>query len=209
MVFAFHFNDIWTIFLINPLSFHFSFVDLLAGREIPEDVKNSLLEYHALLNHASLSHAELCVISYTPEAPIPAFYSVVASIPLAAHRALVYFPFFAPALLAHVPAYILGSISARQFAPKYVEARAQFKVIFGGMGIGVGCGTVGWVAWRWIKRCLVTNLSFGTSFKDAGVVQDAIGIIGIACAVCWWHNNLLTVGLRYRFVRLLLTFYHS
>ncbi|KLO07559.1 acyltransferase [Schizopora paradoxa] len=176
-------------------------VDIFTGTEIPEDVKASLLEYHALLSHAGLSHAELSVISSTTEVPIPTCSSVLVSLQWELFRAMLYFPLFSPALLAHVPAYILGSVSATKLAPKYVEARAQFKAIFGGIGIAIGCGSMGWGIWRWIKSSILDN-SLGTNFSDYSFIQDVLGIFGLAWAMCLWHNRLIDANLKiYRRLR--------
>ncbi|EJD07789.1 uncharacterized protein FOMMEDRAFT_164667 [Fomitiporia mediterranea MF3/22] len=155
------------------------------------DLRQSLLDYHALSYHTGLSHAALAHVPFPPppspsSAPIrtsgrtvlttPSLIKLIAQLP----------PFLAPALLslpthiAHVPAYAFGALSSRLLAGEEEEARAQYKVLIGGAGRVIGTVASGFVLIRSVSgRSLVKT----TAKAAVEMSKSAFGMVGRALSV--------------------------
>ncbi|TFL03794.1 hypothetical protein BDV98DRAFT_525392 [Pterulicium gracile] len=133
-----------------------------------------------------------------------------------------------PALIAHLPAFILSPLSVKLFSTLgEEETLAEFKAIFGGVGVGIGSGLLGWGAQRLIARghlidFLRLHLTFGVeqlavvsgldalqqalsgnqSFVKKWVVKLGL-IYGVGWVLVRWHNH--SIKANYRRWQLLLT----
>jgi hypothetical protein len=103
--------------------------------------RKALVKYLGLLQHTGIDHASLTYLCPAPSLPLPSplklLFIAMTRIPSTLIHPLGVL--FAPVYAIHVPGYILGSVTSR-LLPKEreYEAVAQFKVIFGGLGAGLG-----------------------------------------------------------------------
>ncbi|THH09127.1 hypothetical protein EW145_g2233 [Phellinidium pouzarii] len=143
-------------------------------------LKAVLLRYHALqyhtgVTHTSLSHIPLAspstsnTLSSKPSLQLPDSTSRLTSLQrssLSTSRlrvlaylslAIINLIISSPVHLAYAPGYILGTLAARLFASKEEEARAQFKVVFGGFGSAVGAIGIALILSVWHARVIDEN----------------------------------------------------
>jgi glycerol-3-phosphate O-acyltransferase / dihydroxyacetone phosphate acyltransferase len=124
--------------------------------------KACLIKYSALLHYTGIDHPSLATLyppptlASTTSKPDPLPSTKVAFLVFLTQlltttlhpRAI----FFLPPLLVHIPAYVLGRLSVRLLAtPGEEEGEAQFKAVFGGLGMGlsytgVSLGLMTWLA---------------------------------------------------------------
>jgi glycerol-3-phosphate O-acyltransferase / dihydroxyacetone phosphate acyltransferase len=100
---------------------------------------SSLLAYSGLLYYTNLHHESLSAVVprfrlQSPMNAMGAFFSHLLGAAL--HPKFI---LFLPALIVHIPAYISATLAARFLAtPALPETVALFKVIVGGLGVGLG-----------------------------------------------------------------------
>ena len=137
---------------------------------IPQpSLKACLVKYLAYLHYTGINHSSLAALYPTPTVHYPSISKPAAvSLPSAKTAFIVFLAqlfttlfhpraiFFLPPFLVHIPAYVFARLSVRLLAtPGEEEGEAQFKVIFGGLGKGLGCigaslGLFKWLEhWRW------------------------------------------------------------
>ncbi|KAH7915532.1 hypothetical protein BJ138DRAFT_1054610 [Hygrophoropsis aurantiaca] len=187
----------------------------------------SLTSYLALLHFSGISHATLnslyplSVFKFPKTLPArtTAFYVFLSQLcgTLFHPRALA----FLPAFLIHIPAYACGWLGARLLSPlNEEESKAQFKAIFGGIGMAAtygmltrsfiktlvnlaNSGTAGtsssWV--KWIPPDLFDvmarfgHILSGSNGGVEGVIKSTLGSLTLmygTTRVCWtWHNALV------------------
>ncbi|KAG6884756.1 hypothetical protein C0993_008495, partial [Termitomyces sp. T159_Od127] len=157
--------------------------------------KTALVTYYSLLYYTGISHSSLT--SLLPINPRPPFIRLIRS---AMHVPLAFFSFvvFLPPMLLHVPAYIIGNLAARLLAnPGGIESEAQFKVIFGGFGLGIGLGAVLGVLRKYVGLQPMWKLITQNNAKEGliGNFKRIMTTLGIAYASIYllirWHNALV------------------
>ncbi|KZT25959.1 acyltransferase [Neolentinus lepideus HHB14362 ss-1] len=203
-------------------------------------LNQTLLKYYSLLHYTGLSHPTLSSILPNDALPVrvtdervslltnnaPSISSVSAwrALRIFATNFVVTllhprFVFFIPPLVVHTPAYIMGNLAARFLATKgEEEGIAQYKVIVGGVGRGLGLGAAGISVSRFLRQlmhcsrhtsvplCLkglegvvrslgqVAQCMFcGSGWT--GKVKEVAGVVGTMYLVGWalvnWHNALV------------------
>lgn len=164
------------------------------------DVKMSLNKYHALLHYSQLTHTSLAALPLSPSpTPTSLLPSLLKSLLLLSLRVTLSLPL----LLAHAPGYLFGSLAAR-LAGDEEEARAQYKVIFGGLGVALGVGLEAALLFQPGKR----NVSGGWSGAQpsllalAAGLQRVLGVIGTGWILCRLHTMFID-GTSSAFVRLI------
>ncbi|KDQ53912.1 hypothetical protein JAAARDRAFT_38882 [Jaapia argillacea MUCL 33604] len=101
--------------------------------------------------------------------------------------------FLTPGIL-WVPGYVFGLLASKFLAPRgEEEAQAQFKVIFGGVGIGFSLGGVGWgvaSVWRGLGRGGEVGV-LGDVLRRLGVFDSLtrLGVVDVA-----WKAGRLVFG---------------
>ncbi|KAJ6531772.1 hypothetical protein B0H19DRAFT_455598 [Mycena capillaripes] len=119
--------------------------------EDPElaNVKRALTKYFSLLHYTDLTHAQLeqLVKSYDTA---PSLSFIFRFILIALHTLLnPSFLLFIPPFISHIPAYLFAALGSKYLAPPgEEESQAQFKVVLGGVGAGLGAGMSSY----WITR---------------------------------------------------------
>lgn len=119
--------------------------------------------------------------------------------------ALVQLALFAPAMLFHFPGYITGPLAQRYFAqPGEQEARAQFKAVGGGLGIGANMGLVLGLVWKRNNFGMLTSL-LGLTEND-NAIKKTLALagsvyFGVVLLVRW--HRLLVKGKELHFTRLI------
>jgi len=93
--------------------------------------------------------------------------------------------FFAPVLTIYGPAYLAGWIGGRYLAPKDEECQAEFKGIFGGLGLGSAFALITRLLWR--KGGIVERLLPSQLATSRALVALAFGYASFTVTVKW-HN---------------------
>ncbi|KAF7330553.1 Glycoside hydrolase family 5 protein [Mycena venus] len=116
-------------------------VNLFSSSEDSElvSMKRALTKYFSLLQYSNITHAQLYELNDNGRIPSAAF---IFQFILIALRTLLHpsFLLFIPPFIAHIPAYLFAGLGSRLAPPGEEESQAQFKVILGGFGAGVGAG---------------------------------------------------------------------
>ncbi|KAJ7158776.1 glycerol-3-phosphate-1-acyltransferase [Mycena filopes] len=105
------------------------------------NVKRALTKYFSLLHYTNLTHAEVDQLIHG-YGSFPAQSFIVRFVFIALRTLLnPSFLLFIPAFISHLPAYLLAGLGSKYLAPPgEEESQAQFKVILGGIGAGLGAG---------------------------------------------------------------------
>ncbi|KAF9025241.1 hypothetical protein BDZ89DRAFT_1016948 [Hymenopellis radicata] len=122
--------------------------------------KESLIKYYSLLHYTSLSHSDLvslpsCVsrIHYIMELALPSLSTIILA------------PFYAPALLLHLPACVAAELMLKVLSIREEpEGFGQYRAVGGGFGAGVAAAALLWhgrlMEWvssqprGWVGSCL-------------------------------------------------------
>lgn len=166
----------------------------------------ALVKYYALLQYASVKHSVLLSLLPLPassavlDVPPPNVpptssillrptISLIKGLPIA----LVRLALFVPPLLLHFPGYIIGPLAAKAFAPPgEEEAAAQFKAIFGGVGIGGNVALALGVLWKQNKLSALTAI-FG--LEGRSMINRIAGLFASVYFSVWvlvkWHKLLV------------------
>ncbi|KAF8066653.1 glycerol-3-phosphate-1-acyltransferase [Lyophyllum atratum] len=153
-----------------------------------EAAKASLTKYYALLHYTNIEHSILTSIISRPSY-ITSLLPLLSRVPLAFCSILL----FVPPMLLHIPAYLTGSLAGRFLAAKGEdEAKAQFKAIFGGVGLGISAGVV---------LRVLRKISWFTRPSDA--VGEVGGVLGGV------KRTLQLLGLTYSSVYLLIKLHNA
>jgi glycerol-3-phosphate O-acyltransferase/dihydroxyacetone phosphate acyltransferase len=204
----------------------FSLVDMFSPssstREWPQSqpqAKASLIKYAGFLHYTGINHSSLAALYPTTPKSAPvslpstktAFFVFLTQLftTLLHPRAIL----FLPPLLAHIPAYLLGRLSVRLLATRgEEEGVAQFKAVFGGLGMGLSYTGISLGLLTWLSRLTegtlglrspgVPRISQDTLQKSSDIAStiDKIGQLslsvgsGLANVLKW---VLCVVGLAY------------
>lgn len=149
-------------------------------------LKRALTKYFSLLHYTNISHAHLAYLVPDPTTlPTRLFISRFMFTVL---RTLLNpsFLLFIPPFIAHIPAYLFAGLGSKYLAPPgEEESQAQFKVILGGLGAGLGAG----VSSYWITR--LAN-AFGVRlFSDTGIRTKLLLWSLTSWALIKWHGILV------------------
>ncbi|KAJ7274413.1 hypothetical protein B0H12DRAFT_1088579 [Mycena haematopus] len=127
-------------------------------------VKRTLTKYFSLLQYSNITHAQLHQLKEHGKHPSPffafRFIFIVLSTLLNPS-----FLLFIPTFIAHIPAYLFARLGSTLAPPGEEESQAQFKIILGGLGAGLGAGTSSY----WIiklVRTFYTALSMQTGIRS-------------------------------------------
>ncbi|KAI5123067.1 hypothetical protein M0805_000501 [Coniferiporia weirii] len=187
-----------------------SLIEIFDQAVLPDalsELKEILLRYNALqyyvgVTHSSLSHFPLrptsafesSKMTNNPHlsrgasdlkpAPRPislSFFSLLSHLP----SVLVPLGISFPTHLAYSPGYVFGTFAARWLAGKDEEARAQFKVVFGGFGSAIGTSAMGMSVWGTLKRMLLLptvkeNFAGKVTEVATRLLQSAISVFPFA-----------------------------
>lgn len=85
-----------------------------------------------------------------------------------------------------MPSYVLGALGAR-LARDEEEARAQLKVVFGGLGRAIVYPLFGWKVWKMLKVYGVVR----GFVRRGGLARDIAATAGLAWLVSRWHEGLI------------------
>ncbi|KAJ7773248.1 glycerol-3-phosphate-1-acyltransferase [Mycena metata] len=159
-------------------------------------VKRALTKYFSLLHYTNLTHAEVDQLIHG-YGSFPA-QSFIFRFLLITLRTLLHpsFLLFIPAFITHIPAYLFAGLGSKYLAPPgEEESQAQFKVILGGIGAGLGAG----VSSYWVTK-------LGSAFKPELFHGNRMrGKILLWALTAWilgkWHWALVDSNYR-RFRRL-------
>ncbi|TFK50350.1 hypothetical protein OE88DRAFT_1808699 [Heliocybe sulcata] len=188
-------------------------------------LNQAVLKYYSLLRYIGLSHSTLSSLlpsaylspERAPLLPSASTLSVTRALRIFVSQILITvlhprFMLFVPPLMVHIPAYVLGNLAARLLATKgEEEGIAQYKVIVGGLGRGIGLGAAGAGVARFLKRLACTGtVSSSPSRLDLvrraskwmlcgsgwmGRAKEVVGVAGVVYLVGWalvrWHNALV------------------
>lgn len=181
------------------------FVDSLTGDD-PElcETKASLNQYLALQYHTGVTHADIAYLypeTRTLTLSDALFVLVLQLCKTMLHpRALL----FLPVLIIHVPAYLTAWLGVRLFAvADEEESQAQFKAIFGGLGMGAAYGALVPPGIRLVARMCGSVRTVLTerytwrvaTFCEEGLVTRLVGTLLVAVGISrllWrWHDGLV------------------
>ncbi|TDL20309.1 acyltransferase [Rickenella mellea] len=147
------------------------------------NLKSNLLHYYSLLHYSGLTHTSLVGIPLT-FSPRP--LRVVFSLMQLTALEIFNLPSYAVPLIVHLPSYILASMGAR-LAKDEEEARAQYKVVFGGLALAVTYPLFGWNAWKLIR----SYKAFKDLVPQRGLFSQCIGAAAMAWWLSHWHNRVI------------------
>ncbi|KAF8915691.1 hypothetical protein CPB85DRAFT_1292856, partial [Mucidula mucida] len=135
-------------------------VDLLSD-PVPSSplgrAKEALVKYYSLLHYASLSHSDLVFLPsslsrlrYLTRLAFPSLSTIILA------------PFYAPALLLHIPACVTAELVVKVLSIKEEpEGFGQYRAVGGGVGAGIATALLLWygrlLEWKpygWVGRCL-------------------------------------------------------
>lgn len=155
-----------------------------------DDVKSSLVKYRALLHYTRIWPSALNALLPRGSHKLRAAH-LLFRLP----AALLSLAFFVPAMVLHLPAYLTGSLASHFLSAKNEEeARAQFKAIGGGVGLGASVASTLWALRR--KGWLYPVLNLPD--LDEGVLTSVKRILGVLGGIyssfyflVKWHNLLV------------------
>jgi len=171
-------------------------VKLFSPSEDPElaSTKRALTKYFSLLQYSNITHEQLHQLNPSGKSAGPSFIFRFIFI---AFRTLLNpsFLFFIPPFIAHIPAYLFAGLGSRLAPSGEEESQAQFKVILGGFGAGLGAG----ISSYWITKLAK---AFDTPLlKQTGLRSKFFLWAFTAWFLMKWHWSL--VDSNYRRFRLL------
>ncbi|KAG6839984.1 hypothetical protein C0991_009862 [Blastosporella zonata] len=193
------YEDPVNIPLKNWLSVSQSLVDTFTAQLPPapglDAAKSALTTYYALLHYTGISHSSLTVLLPTIHVPLPTrILHIAVRMPIAFLNLLL----FLPPMLLHISAYLMGHIAPRVLVEKgEVEGQAQFKAIFGGVGLGIGVAAVLRVLRKSVGLGPLWNFATGGPAQEGlvGGLRRTIGALGVAYSSVYllvrWHNALV------------------
>ncbi|KAJ7494712.1 hypothetical protein B0H11DRAFT_2003083 [Mycena galericulata] len=159
-------------------------------------LKRALIKYFSLLHYTHISNAHLAFL--VPDcATLPTRLFIFRFVFTVLRTVLnPSFLLFIPPFIAHIPAYLFAGLGSKYLAPPgEEESQAQFKVILGGLGTGLGAGLSGY----WITR--LAKPFGGQLFDDGGIRSKLLFWFLTAWALIKWHGTLVDSNYR-RFQRL-------
>ncbi|KAF7316858.1 Glycoside hydrolase family 5 protein [Mycena chlorophos] len=150
-------------------------------------LKSALTKYYSLLHYTSITHAQLAAL-------VPSISSVpsrlfVLRFIFTLLRTILNpaFIFFIPPFIAHLPAYLIASITNFMAPPGEEESQSQFKVFLGGFGTGIGTGVSGY----WIAKLLTAR------FALEAAAQSKLAIWTLTTwLLIHWHLMLIDSNYR-------------
>ncbi|KAK7033112.1 glycoside hydrolase family 5 protein [Favolaschia claudopus] len=175
-------------------------IKLFSPSEDPEltTTKRALTKYLSLLQHTRITHAQLRDLK--PHSKPSGSTFVFRFIALALRTLLnPSFLLFIPPFIAHIPAYLFAWLGSRLAPPGEEESPAQFKVILGGFGAGLGAGISSFVITALARRLDTPLLKL--ALKLAGIRRFFLWVF-TAWFLMKWHWAL--VDGNYKRFRLLL-----
>ncbi|KAJ7475828.1 glycerol-3-phosphate-1-acyltransferase [Mycena latifolia] len=154
-------------------------------------VKRALTKYFSLLHYTNITNAHLDFLlpDYTT-LPTRLF---VLKFMLTVFRTLLNpsFLLFIPPFIAHIPAYFFAALGSKYLAPAgEEESQAQFKVILGGLGTGLGVGLSSY----WITK--LAKASNSRLFNDDGTRSSLVLWSFTAWILMKWHGILVDSNYR-------------
>ncbi|KAF8132536.1 acyltransferase, partial [Boletus edulis] len=176
-----------------------TFVELLSGesQEIL-DMRQPLVKYLGLLHYTGISHGALDYLyplpaAITPTVPIAILTVLCQLCKTFLHPSAVA---FLPMFVLYLPMYIASWLAVRFLTkPDEEEAKAQFKAVFGGLGIGLSYGVVTRIVFRTLMPVGGKDwiAIFPTFFIAAiGVLVGMVAVTVGTVRILWkWHNSLV------------------
>ncbi|KAJ7127013.1 hypothetical protein C8R44DRAFT_780182 [Mycena epipterygia] len=160
-------------------------------------VKRALTKYFSLLHYTNITNAHLAFL--VPDSTtFPSRIFILRRFIFTLLRTLLNpsFLLFIPPFIAHIPAYLFAGLGSKYLAPPgEEESQAQFKVILGGLGAGLGAGMSGY----WVTRLAK---AFNTQlFHDGGLRSKLLMWSLTTWILIKWHGLLVHSNYR-RFERL-------
>jgi glycerol-3-phosphate O-acyltransferase/dihydroxyacetone phosphate acyltransferase len=164
-------------------------------------VKLALTKYFSLLHYTNITHAEVEQL-LKGNSTLPSRFFIFRFILLALRTLLnPSFLLFIPSFIAHIPAYLFAGLGSKYLAPAgEEESQAQFKVILGGIGAGLGAGMSSYWVTRLAKAFDTTRL-----LKDGGMRSKVFLWALTAWMFMKWHWTLVDGKFSANFVRQYLT----
>lgn len=187
------------------------------------EAKSTLIQYAGLLFYADVSHSALSSSlpsistkrTYSPPSLARSVVTLVSQLCITLLHPQ--FLLFCPMFLLHLPAYTFARLAGHYLAnPQLEEAISQYKIIFGGLGMGISYAGLTSIAVRWMRQVgddrvgdlyrweLVNNLldvvgQLGRVTKAEsgwlGWIKSVLAIGTIAYGTAWvsvkWHNKLI------------------
>lgn len=164
-------------------------------------VKLALTKYFSLLHYTNITHTEVeqLLKGYNT---LPSRFFIFRFILLALRTLLnPSFLLFIPSFITHIPAYLFAGLGSKYLAPAgEEESQAQFKVILGGIGAGLGAGMSSY----WITR-LAKAFDTTRILKDGGMRSKVFLWALTAWMLMKWHWTLVDGKFSANFLRQYLT----
>lgn len=150
-------------------------------------VKRALTKYFSLLHYTNITNAHLAFL--VPDSTtLPSRSFILRRFIFTLLRTLLNpsFLLFIPPFVAHIPAYLFAGLGSKYLAPPgEEESQAQFKVILGGLGAGLGAGMSGYWATR-LAKAFNTQL-----FHDGGLRSKLLMWSLTTWILIKWHGLLV------------------
>ena len=152
-----------------------------------ESVKSALTRYYALLHYTGIDHATLEAVlpRNTSRTPLTSLLRPSVYMPYFLLLKAIHLILFAPVLTIYGPAYLVGWIGGC-FAPRDEECQAEFKGVFGGLGLGSAFALIAQLVWRKEERYISSPLA-----TNRALVALAIGYASFVVTIKW-HNVLVS-----------------
>lgn len=138
------------------------------------------MRYHALLYYTGIDHAILEeVLPLSPTSAnltYPLLRDTFAKLAVGFPVASVQLFAFLPALLFHMPGYILGQFAVRMLSePGEAETKAEYRAVGGGVGICFSVLVA--LGWLWIKGLLGDEFGFKKMIGLALLVYASVYVL--------------------------------
>ncbi|TFK67208.1 hypothetical protein BDN72DRAFT_843378 [Pluteus cervinus] len=160
------------------------------------DIKASLTKYRGLLHYTNIRHAVLESLLPPMDQPQKSLLSRTASSAIRLPIRLLTIALFIPPFLVHMPAYFTGKLFERMLAAKgEEEAKAQFKAVGGGIGLGGGIGVVLGFLWKTYGWKFLLGWEGKSVDTPLAMLKVTLSFIGMVYTGVWaitrWHNALV------------------
>lgn len=150
------------------------------------NLKQALAKYFALAHYTSITNAHLEFLVPNPHTLPSRLFFFRFAFTLLRTVLNPSFLLFIPPFIAHIPGYLFSGLGSKYLAPPgEEESKAQFKVILGGLGIGLGTGMSAY----WLTRLAV---SLNTPLANGGGIRSQLFLwASIAWILIKWHGLLV------------------
>lgn len=169
------------------------------------EAKSTLLQYAGLLHYTDISHSALASslprISPQRTSTSPSLIRSVTTFLSQLCITLLHprFLLSCPVFFLHLPAYTFARFAGRYLAdPRLDEAISQYKIIFGGLGMGLSYAGLTSIVVRWMRRVGDDRVGGIYRWEWVNKVLDVVGELGrvTEAGEDWfrWSRSVLAIG---------------